>query len=63
MNQFPFFHFPCYLVLNPPRALKEGFESRVLPPWSKIHSKTGPSGVPAMMRDDDAEQEMSISSL
>jgi type I restriction enzyme S subunit len=51
VDRIPLIQFPNYLVLNPPPALKEAFESRVAPLWAKIHSNADQSRTLATLRD------------
>ncbi len=51
VDRIPLVQFPKYLVLNPPPALKEAFESRVAPLWAKIHSNAQQSRTLATLRD------------
>ena len=51
VDRIPLIQFPNYLVLNPPPALKEVFESRVTPVWTRIHSNANQSRTLATLRD------------
>lgn len=51
VDRIPLIQFPNYLVLNPPPALKEAFESRVTPVWARIHSNANQSRTLATLRD------------
>jgi len=51
VDRIPLIQFPNYLVLNPPPAIKEAFESRVTPLWAKIHSNAIQSRTLATLRD------------
>lgn len=51
VDRIPLIHFPNYLVLNPPSALKEAFENRVAPLWARIHTNSEQSHTLATLRD------------
>jgi type I restriction enzyme S subunit len=51
VDRIPLIQFPNYLVLNPPPAIKEAFESRVTSLWATIHSNANQSRTLATLRD------------
>jgi type I restriction enzyme S subunit len=51
VDRVPLIQFPSYLVLNPPAAVKDTFESRVAPLWAKIHANADQSRTLATLRD------------
>lgn len=51
VNRIALKHFPSYLVLNPPSALKSAFENLVAPLWSRIHENQAQAQTLATLRD------------
>ena len=51
VDRIPLLDFPNYRVLDPPRTVKEAFEDRTAPLWSRIHGNSAESRTLRLLRD------------
>ena len=51
VNRIALKHFPSYLVLNPPEALKAAFDAIAAPLWARVHENQAQAQTLATLRD------------